>query len=236
MNRGFIPSALVLLAAMFLAGQALGQDKAASREREALRRVQQQVQQLRQEKTALEEKLATAEQEKAKLSKENESLAQARTGLERDRKKLAGQVTLADKQTKEEATKALQLQALLDAANQDRQALAAQKAGLETRLAELAAKNATTERELAQVVAVRTRVESNLGIRDKELESCEGKNVQLYTHGRSLIDQCRDRSATDRVLRLEPFTGIGRVALENNLEEYRDKFDAQKLIPQTTQR
>jgi len=51
-----------------LTGNAWSQDKPASREREALRRVQQQMQQVRQEKLALEEKLAGFEQEKDKLA------------------------------------------------------------------------------------------------------------------------------------------------------------------------
>jgi hypothetical protein len=58
---------------------------------------------------------------------------------------------------------------------------------------------------------------------------CEDKNLKLYQYGRNLIDQCRDHSASDAVLRLEPFTGIQRVAIENLLEEYRDKLDAQKV-------
>jgi hypothetical protein len=53
--------------------------------------------------------------------------------------------------------------------------------------------------------------------------------MRLYLHGRDLVESCRDRSAFDSVLRLEPFTGLRRVELENTLEEYRDKLDAQRI-------
>jgi hypothetical protein len=52
--------------------------------------------------------------------------------------------------------------------------------------------------------------------------------LKLYATGRELIDQCRDRSASDAVLRLEPFSGMGRVDLENRLEAVRDQLDSNK--------
>lgn len=199
---------LLVLASTFLTGNAWSQDKPASREREALRRVQQQVQQVRQEKTALEEKLA---------------------GFEQEKEKLAGQVNDAQARAKSASAKNQQLQVALDAMTQEKQALQTQKTELEQRLAELTTKHASTERELAQTQVQKKQTESTLSTRDQQVASCEDKNLKLYQHGRGLIEQCRDRSATDVLLRLEPFTGIKRVGLENVLEEYRDKLDAQKL-------
>lgn len=236
MIRKSIRSTLLMLSVALIASHSYGQDKAQSREREALRRAQQQLQQLRQEKSSVDEKLAATEQEKAKLVKDNESLAQAKTGIERERQRILGQVSQSEKRAREEAVKLQQLQTSFDAANQERQAIAAQKANLEARVIELNAENAATERDLARITATGSLAQASLNTRDKELATCEGKNVQLYAHGRNLIDQCRDRSATDAVLRLEPFTGIRRVALENTLEEYRDKLDTQKLISGTPQK
>lgn len=193
---------------------AWGQDKA-SREREALKRAQQQVQQIRQEKAGLEEKLG---------------------GFEQEKDKLAGQLSGAQARAKSAASKSQQLQTELDAATRDKQALETQKTDLERQLAELTtkhtelvAKQTATERELAQTRSLKVQTESSLQSRVQQLASCEDKNIKLYSHGRNLIKQCTDRSATDTVLRLEPFTGIKRVQMENLLEEYRDKLDAQKL-------
>lgn len=217
MSRLSGPLMLLVLATTFSTSNAWSEEKPASREREALRRTQQQVQQIRQEKGTLEEKLAAVEQAKTSLSQEKE--------------KLAGQLGSARERAKAESAKRQQMQLELDAMTQEKQVLQAQKTELDLRLAELGAKHAGVERELAQTQALKSRLESTLLTRDQQLASCEEKNTKLYGHGRDLIEQCRDRSATDVVLRLEPFTGIQRVAIENLLEEYRDKFDAQKVIP-----
>lgn len=198
---------LLVLASTFSTSDAWSEDKRASREREALRRAQQQVQQIRQEKTALEEKLA---------------------GFEQEKEELAGQIN--DIQERAESERQ-QLQRALDAMTGEKQTLQAQKAELDQRLADLTTKQTGTERELAQTQAQKKQTESTLLTRDQQVAGCEDKNSRLYQYGRDLIEQCRDRSATDAVLRLEPFTGIKRVEIENLLEEYRDKLDAQKLIP-----
>lgn len=207
---------LFTLASALVAGDAWGQDKRASREREALRRTQQQVQQMRQEKTALEEKLAGFEQEKAVLSQEKE--------------KQADQLRGAEARANSEGAKRRQLQAALEAMTREKQALQAQKDELDRLVTELTAKQANTTQQLTQSQAQHKQVETTLATRDKQVATCEEKNIMLYRHGRDLIDQCTDRSATDAMLRLEPFTGIRRVGIENMLEEYRDKFEAQKLV------
>lgn len=222
MSRLSGPLMLLVAASTFLTSNVWSQDKPASREREALRRAQQQVQQIRQEKTALEEKLATFEQEK--------------TTLVQDKEKLARQIDGAQARTKSESAKGQQLQLALDAMTQEKQTLQAKTVELDQRLAELTTKHASTERELAQTQEQKKQTQSTLSTRDQQVASCEDKNLRLYQHGRDLIGQCRDDSATDAVLRLEPFTGIKRVAIENLLEEYRDKLDAQKLISADSQK
>jgi len=205
----------VVLASAFVSGSAWSEDKGASREREALRRAQQQVKQIGQEKAALEEKLTGFEQDKAKLLEEKEKLiggAQARA--------------------KTEISKREQLQLALNAMTQEKATLQSQKAEVDQRLVEQTAKQAATERELALAKAQTKQTESALSTRDQQVASCEDKNRKLYQHGRDLISKCRDQGATDVVLRLEPFTGIKRVGTENVLEEYRDKLDVQKVQAQ----
>lgn len=200
----------LVLASSLLAGNARSEDKGPSREKEALRRVQQQVQQLRQEKMIMEEKVAGFDQEKILLTQERDKL-----------------VNGALARTKSEILKREQLQLALEAMTQEKQM---QKREYEERLAELLAKQSNTERDLTQTRMQKSQAESTTMKREQQVAICEEKNTKLYQHGRDLIEQCRDRSATDAVLRLEPFTGIKRVAIENVLEEYRDKMDTQKLI------
>ena len=210
----YVSLALLCLASTLLGNSAWGQEKA-SREREALKRVQQQAQQIRQEKASLEKKLG---------------------GLEQEKEKLAGQLSGAQARAKSAASKNQQLQAELDSASKAKQALEIQMTDLERQRAELTTKNielvarqTATDRELAQTRSLRVQAEFSLQSRGQQLASCEDKNMKLYTHGRDLIKQCTDRSATDTLLRLERFTGIKNVQMENLLEEYRDKLDAQKV-------
>jgi chromosome segregation ATPase len=220
-TKSLIRVALLCIAGFVVCSGAGAQDKA-SREREALKRAQQQVQQMRQEKASIEEKLS---------------------GFEQEKEKIAGQLSGAQARARAAASKNQQLQTELDAAMRDKQTLEAQKADLEKQLAELSAKHtqltakhAATEGELAQTSSLKLQTESSLRGRTQQLAVCEDKNIKLYSHGRDLIKQCTDRSATDMVLRLEPFTGLKRVELENVLEEYRDKLDAQKIISADTPR
>jgi chromosome segregation ATPase len=199
---------MLVLSSTILTSNAWSQDDRASRERIALRRAQQQVQQALQEKTALEEKVH---------------------GIEQEKEKLAGQIDGAQAHAKAESAKNQRLQLSIDTITQEKQTLLAQKVELDQRLAELTAKHAGAERELAQSQATNKQLQSTLSKREQQVASCEDKNVKLYQYGRDLIGQCRDHSATDAVLRLEPFTGIKRVEIENLLEEYRDKLDTQKL-------
>lgn len=208
---------LLLLANGLDMNDAWGENKRASREREALQRARQQVQQLSQEKAALEAKLAGFEQEKAALAQEKE--------------KLAGQIQDAEARASGEGRKRTQLQGTLDAVSKEKQSLLEQKNDLEKRLAEMTARQAETARELAATKTQKQQADATAATRSRQIASCEDKNLKLYQHGRDLIEQCRDRSKTDAVLRLEPFTGIKRVEIENLLESYRDKLDAQKLLP-----
>lgn len=208
---------LLLLASTIPASNAWSEDSRVSREREALRRAQQLVLQLRQEKTALEVKLAGFAQEKATLAQEKE--------------KLADEIDGAQNRAQSESAKRRQLQVALDAMTQEKQALQTQKNELDRRLGELTARQTSTENDLARSQEQKKQTESTLQTRDRQIASCEDKNIKLYQYGRDLITQCRDRSATDAVLRLEPFIRIKRVQIENLLEEYRDKLDAQKSLP-----
>jgi len=86
-------------------------------------------------------------------------------------------------------------------------------------------RQAQLERELAQARAQGRTLDTQLAAQREATGACETRNAGLYDVGRALIDQCRDRSATDTLLRLEPFTGLRRVAIENMLVAQRDRLD-----------
>lgn len=198
---------MVLMIAMAVSVPAAGQDKRASREREALRRAQQQVQKANEDLAAAQQQLEAAE---------------------RQRERLARDARIARERAAAEAARGQQLQSELERLRAERDALRTQRTEQDQRLQEVAARASQLEREL---VAAQQRVRQldALGIGQRDaIAACEGRNAKLYETGRALVDECRDRSATDRVLRLEPFTGIHRVRIENMLEAYRDRLDEQR--------
>jgi hypothetical protein len=181
-----------------------------------MRRAQQQAQKLTQELAGAQEKLQAAEAEKAKLeTKLTDELggAQARARAESGRaKKLDEQL-----QAMTAERDALQLQ------------LAEQKTTGERRELEHTTRLKQVERELAVAMEKGKQLEVVRATQTQQIAICEDRNAKLYAVGRSVIDECRDRSVKDTVLRLEPFTGIARVEIENRLEAQRDLLDAQKL-------
>ncbi len=215
MVRSFSLLTLMLVGIVLLDNSAWASDKRNS-EHTALRRVQQQMQQVEQEKAALQQQVSGFEQEKSALSGEKDALAK--------------KVQSAESRTAAEGRKRRSLEKELEAARKENQALQEQKAEVEKRLSELTAQQVDGARQLTVVQGEKKQTEANLVMREKQIASCEDKNLKLYQYGRDLIKQCRDHSATDVILRLEPVTGIKRVEIENVLEEYRDKLDAQKLI------
>lgn len=222
MLRSFSLLALILVGLALLGNSAWADNKRNSREREALRRVQQQMQQLAQEKAMLEQQVSGFEQEKSALSGEKDALAR--------------KVQSAESRAAAEGRKRRSLEQELEAARKENQALQEQKADVEKRLLEMTAAQTDSARQLTVLQGEKKQTEAKLAMREKQIARCEDNNLKLYQYGRDLIKQCRDHSATDAILRLEPFTGIKRVGIENLLEEYRDKLDAQKFIPDEQQK
>jgi chromosome segregation ATPase len=216
-QRTWAQFALMALCGVLAVSSAMAQEK-----NDAQRKVQLQVRKLQQEKSALEARLSTAEQEKTALIAEKESVN--------------AKFNSAQARSKAESTKQQQLLAALDAANRDKAELQARRTELEGLLLALTAKQAAADREIAVGASQKRQLESALQDRQQQVAVCEDKNLKLYSHGRDLIRQCQDRGIVDTVLRVEPFTGLGKVEMENLMEEYRSKLDANKLSAGGTSR
>ena len=203
-----------LVLGCLVAGSAWSDDGAQSKERLALRHLQQQMQQLKQDKQALEDRFTALDKEKTELQ----------SGKEQSAKQLSS----ALRNAKTEAEHVQQLQAALDAMTQAKTALDTQKKELESQLEVQVAKQRDTERVLQGTRDEKAQLEGKLQANAAQLVDSDAKNFMLYKIGRELIDQCRDKSATDVFLRLEPITRIGGVDIENQLESYRDRLDQER--------
>jgi chromosome segregation ATPase len=198
----------LLIAPLLHAAQA--EDGKPNREREALRKAQQQLAQTTQARTALQEKLTLTEKDLEELRKNVDKL-QTRSSSESAKNK--------------------SLQTELAAAALETQTLRTQKSDLEQRLATATARIASTEKELLQAQQQRKLLTENLQAKNLQVTSCLQNNKDLYAAGRGLIEQCRDESNSARLLRLEPLSGTSKVLLENKMEAVRDKLDAAKILP-----
>lgn len=202
------------------------QDRSADREQERARRMQQRMQQMQKtwedEKRALEAKLKAAE-ERAKAAAgsgkgTNTQIARLKKELktERDRNaELARDVAERAREQQNAAARLAETERTLTEAQR-----ALNEAGLRLRGNE----------EQMKVLASESRTrETAIAARDQEIKACEAKNAQLYTYGNELLEKYRKQGPFDRLLRTEPVFQLKQVQVENLIEEYRDKLDAQKI-------
>lgn len=209
LNRAVVLSILVLTALPVVAQQA------ASREQEMLRRLRSQAQQLQQS-------LTTAQQEsqaKAQLAEE-QRLAAEKSGAEAETAR-----GLAARRARE-----------LSALRTELDALKAERDGLQMQLTEattLSGQRAKAEAGLRATLITRDRELAELRARSDQqsaaLSTCIERNLALYGTGIELLDRYGQRGFWQSLANHEPVLQLSRVKLENLIEDYRDRLDAQKL-------
>ena len=60
-------------------------------------------------------------------------------------------------------------------------------------------------------------------------QACEKKNMELYKIAVTFMDKYKNKGVMSSLMQEEPFTKIEEVNIENVLQEYRDKADADKF-------
>ena len=176
--------------------------------KEALRRMQIQVQQVEDKKAALE-------QDKAALGKELDTL-----------KKKTGELTSSAARANQGKAK---LEKEAEALRQDKAALSEQVAQLKQELGDSQKALHDTRQSLQQETGEKQRLAQNLTMQDKAVAICETKNQMLYRYDVELINRAQRRGSLEALLEVEPVLGLKRVQIENLLEEYRDKVDGQRV-------
>lgn len=205
-----LPAVLAVLVLIWSAAASAQQDKAA-RELEMLRRTQEALRESQAQASELTAGKAVAEQKLKVASDELEGVRRQSRGV------------------------AASLRAQLQTAT-DAQAELTQKLEDATRqLAALTDKQRETASQLADRDSQMTRLQQELGTSKTVNTSCEGKNLKLYQYSLALLDRYRDKGIWAALAQKDPVFGVNEVGVENVVQEYRDKLDAQKLAPQTTQ-
>lgn len=204
---------ITLLLCLLLAGveAASANERTAGREREMLRRMQQQVQQLDQAR-------AQAEQEKATALADKESLQRELNKLKAVKRQLADERLVGSRVERE--LKALQA---------DQEALKTRMAETEAKLADSQAQQRATVGTLEQTESAKKQTEMQLAGTRQDLKQCQTHNGRLYGLGREMMQKYRDKSCQEALAQAEPFTGLKMIEVENLLEAWRDQIDREKL-------
>jgi chromosome segregation ATPase len=197
----------IAVALCSVAGVAAAQDARADREREMLRRTQEALRESQAEASELSANKAATEQ---KLKTASDELEATRRTSKSTAAALHSQLQ-ASTATQEDLTRRL------TAATQELAALKDQQRDTANKLSERDTQLKTAQGQLEQSRAANT--------------SCEAKNVQLYDYSKALMVRYQKKGVWDAITQKEPVTGIREVGVENVLQDYQDKLDAQRVAP-----
>jgi len=186
-----------------------------SREKQMLRRMQQQVQQIDQAR-------AQAEQEKAAALADKDT-------TERELEKIRSGEASSKRQLASERAARSRAEADLKALQAENDALRTRLADAEKQLADSLALQRVTAQTLVHVDSAKKQMEGQLSGKAHDLQVCQTHNGQLHAIGREMMQKYRDKSCQEALAQAEPFTGLKKVEVENLLETWRDHLDREKL-------
>ncbi len=193
------------------------------KERDAQRKLRLMMQNMTQEKAALEsEKNSLSEQVKS-LNKQITDLKNSSASVSRKKDARVGEVEKELLAVKEEnLSLASKLQAaqssLEDLAVKSRESLQGLQKDLQT--------------SVDQGDACKSQLQesaSNVSRQSQLIEMCEKKNMVLYELNVEILDRYKKKGAWDALLQAEPFTQIRKVEIENIIQEYKEKLENQTM-------
>ena len=168
--------------------------------------------------------LNAAQQEKTDLAAQVETLKNKVSEVESKRaaleKKLGGQSKqLTDLADKQQQADLLDKQQQADLSNKYQES--------EKKLKQMEEQYATVSKNLQQTQLDKEQEKKRL---DSDIQVCEKKNSELYQISFVLMNKYQTKGVWQAMRQAEPFTQLEKVKMENLLQEYRDKADA-NLIP-----
>ena len=168
---------------------------------------------------------------------------------EADKVTLQTQLTESDQKNKDLTSQAESLSKKI--AEQTKQA-AAEKTDHEKKLTELNATVANRDQEIARLnealakwkegygkvtaiarskEAERAQLASKVIVLDRKVAERERQNLELYKTGKEILTRYENFGLGSALLAREPFTGVARVKLQTQVQDYQDKLMDQKVKP-----
>ena len=215
-SRAGVLSLLLVAAVLASFGvRAQADDKSAQK---AARRVQLQLQSLQQQVQDAQAAKAKVDADKAVLDKQLAEQTQQTARLDGALRNTSGSL---------KASEAVRVQ------------LVATVAALEKQLAEQKLNNdeatAKRARELTQFTRLRDEQQAQLQRRHDDqaaqLAQCTVKNGKLVQLSGELMDRYRKKGVGEMLKQREPLLGLGDVELFNQVQDYRDRADAERFVP-----
>lgn len=171
----------------------------------------QQLQQLASERTAMQAELDHTKKELEDTRKERDELKKGQQAL--DQRAKASTAALAQSASQRTASE---------------QELTQTKAKMQ----ELIAKFRETVQAMRQIEAEGTTAKQTLATRDRQLKVCVDRNTGLYDLNKEILSRWDHESAFTRAERIESFTKIKRVQLDNLMDDYQGRADDLHVTPE----
>lgn len=172
----------------------------------------QELQQIASERTALQAQNAKLQQELDAMRKERDALKTAQQALER-------RARLSESSVKQ----------LAQSAAASRQAADKTIEQWKAQMQELIAKFRETAETLRSVESDRTALRQTLAARGRDLNACVDHNLALYRLDQEVLTRLEHQTVWSALARAEPFTRIKRNQLDNLVEGYRERADAERV-------
>lgn len=198
-------SLLILLA--LLAGTSSAQEarRAGS---DANARMQQQLQQLASERTALQSENARLKEQVAKFEKDAKAFTTEKEALSRRAGAAESKVSRAES---------------------GQQSVSSRLESTESRLNEVVGKYKELAEQLRKIELERNDLARHSAQDGQSLKVCAQRNVQLADIANEVLDRYKKKGCFGALAQAEPFTGLKRVEVENAVEGYRQQIDSLKL-------
>ena len=175
---------------------------------DATARLQQQMQQLAGERTALQAENAKLKEQVSKLEKDAKALSTEKDSLSRRAGVAENKVSRAEA---------------------GQQSVNSRLGSTEARLNEVVGKYKELAEQLRKVEAERSALAQQAASDAQGLKGCAQKNVQLAGVANEALDRYEKKGCFGALAQAEPFTRLKRVEVENAVEDYRQQVESLKV-------
>ena len=152
---------------------------------------------------------------------ERNTLISDKAQLEQEKKTLTGKVDALNKQAAADKARIEALEAKEKELDDTKESLAKWKAAYEQI-------QTTAQKSEAE----RAKFASEAIVLKRKVDDRERKNVELFKTANEILSRYEKFGLGDALSAKEPFTGITRVKLENQVQDYQDKIADQRVKPE----